>query len=51
MTVVLGPAVRCVESTATLGEGSRWHPSSGELLWVDITAGRLFRESVDSPGT
>lgn len=50
MTVVLGPAVLCVESTVTLGEGSRWHSSSGELLWVDITAGRLFREYVDDAG-
>ena len=50
MTVVLGPAVRCVESTVTLGEGSRWHASSGELLWVDIMAGRLHREYVDAAG-
>lgn len=50
MTVVLGPAVLSVESTVTLGEGSRWHASSGELLWVDITGGVLFREFVDDAG-
>ena len=50
MSVVLGPAVLRVETTVTLGEGSRWHSSSGELLWVDITAGRLFREYVDAAG-
>jgi sugar lactone lactonase YvrE len=50
MTVVLGPAVLSVESTVTLGEGSRWHSSTGELLWVDITGGMLFREFVDDAG-
>lgn len=51
MTVVLGPAVLCVESTATLGEGARWHSSAGELLWVDITGCTLFREYVDDAGS
>jgi SMP-30/Gluconolactonase/LRE-like region len=39
-------AILCTCNRATLGEGARWHARTRELLWVDITAGRLFREHV-----
>ncbi len=35
---------------AELGEGPRWDPAAGELLWVDIAAGVLRRTVEDGPG-
>lgn len=36
--------------TAELGEGARWDAATGELLWVDILAGRLRRAVEDGAG-
>ncbi len=34
-----------------LGEGARWDARRGELLRVDIAAGRVFRDRVEADGT
>jgi sugar lactone lactonase YvrE len=49
-------ATVCSEIAAELGEGPIWDERRGELLWVDIGAGRLHRgrpgpEGVDHLGT
>lgn len=40
------PAIACTDEQLELGEGVRWDARTGELLWVDILAGRVFRASV-----
>lgn len=48
MTVVLSEPTPCSAETAELGEGTRWDGRRGELLWVDIVGGAVFRSR---PGT
>jgi sugar lactone lactonase YvrE len=43
-------AVACTTEQAQLGEGARWDARRGELLWVDILAGRVNRERVAADG-
>ena len=40
----------CVRRQTILGEGVRWDAERQELLWVDITAGRLMRHGVTGDG-
>jgi len=44
------PAVACTNEQAQLGEGARWDVRRGELLRVDILAGRVHRDAVDENG-
>ena len=39
-----GGAVACTTEQTKLGEGVRWDARRGELLRVDILAGRVSRE-------
>jgi sugar lactone lactonase YvrE len=43
-------AVAVTTEQTVLGEGARWDSRSGELLRVDILAGRVFRDRVDDDG-
>ena len=43
-------AVASTNSQAVLGEGLRWDARRGELLAVDILAGRVYRGGVDDDG-
>jgi sugar lactone lactonase YvrE len=43
-------AVACSTEQTLLGEGARWDASRGELLRVDILAGRVYRDRVDDEG-
>jgi sugar lactone lactonase YvrE len=43
-------AVAVTTEQTELGEGARWDSRSGELLRVDILAGRVFRDRVDDDG-
>jgi sugar lactone lactonase YvrE len=43
-------AVACTAEQTQLGEGVRWDARRGELLRVDILAGRVFRDRVDDDG-
>jgi sugar lactone lactonase YvrE len=45
-----GPAVACTTEQTLLGEGARWDASRGELLRVDILAGRVYRDRVAEDG-
>ncbi len=45
-----GAAVACTNVQAVLGEGARWDARRGELLRVDIAAGRVYRDRVDRDG-
>jgi sugar lactone lactonase YvrE len=45
-----GVAVACTTKQALLGEGARWDARRGELLVVDILAGRVYRGWVDDEG-
>ena len=40
----------CVRRQTVLGEGVRWDSAREELLWVDITEGRLMRQRVTGAG-
>ncbi len=40
----------CSEERAEHAEGPAWDAARGELLWVDIMAGRLWRASYDGGG-
>ena len=42
--------VPCTTEQTVLGEGARWDARRGELLWVDILAGRVHRDLVDDDG-
>ncbi len=43
-------AVACTNTQAVLGEGLRWDARRGELLAVDILAGRVYRGGVADDG-
>lgn len=43
-------AVACTTEQNLLGEGARWDARRGELLRVDIMAGRVYRDRVDDDG-
>ena len=43
-------AVACTTEQCQLGEGTRWDGRRGELLRVDILAGRVYRDEVDPDG-
>ncbi len=43
-------AVACTTEQAVLGEGARWDARRGELLRVDIAAGRVYRYRVERDG-
>jgi len=45
-----GAAVACTAEQTQLGEGVRWDARRGELLRVDILAGRVYRDRVDDDG-
>jgi sugar lactone lactonase YvrE len=45
-----GPAVACTTEQTLLGEGARWDARRGELLRVDILAGRVYRDRVARDG-
>ena len=44
-------AVACREEQTVLGEGVRWDARRGELLRVDILAGRVHRDRVEADGS
>ena len=44
-------AVACTTDQHLLGEGARWDSRRGELLRVDIVAGRVYRDRVDDDGS
>ena len=46
-----GQAVACTAEQTELGEGVRWDARRGELLRVDILAGRVYRDRVSDDGT
>lgn len=43
-------AFACTSEQCELGEGARWDARAGELLRVDIAAGRVFRDTVADDG-
>jgi sugar lactone lactonase YvrE len=43
-------AVACTTEQCQLGEGTRWDDRRGELLRVDILAGRVYRDEVQADG-
>ena len=45
-----GSAVACTTAQTVLGEGVRWDARRGELLRVDILAGRVYRDRVAEDG-
>ena len=45
-----GAAVACTSEQCVLGEGARWDARRGELLRVDIAAGRVYRDRVAPDG-
>ena len=46
-----GAAVTCTTEQTRLGEGVRWDARRGELLRVDILAGRVYRDQVKGDGS
>ena len=46
----MGDAVACTTEQTLLGEGVRWDARRGELLVVDILAGRVYRGRVADDG-
>jgi len=46
-----GGAVACTAEQTVLGEGVRWDARRGELLRVDILAGRVYRDRVADDGS
>jgi sugar lactone lactonase YvrE len=49
--VAYSDAVACTTEQTLLGEGARWDARRGELLRVDILAGRVYRDRVAADGT
>jgi sugar lactone lactonase YvrE len=47
---VTSDAVACTTDQHVLSEGARWDARRGELLRVDITGGRVYRDRVDDDG-
>jgi sugar lactone lactonase YvrE len=47
---VASEAVACTADQHLLGEGARWDARRGELLRVDIVAGRVYRDRVGDDG-
>ena len=45
------PAIACTTEQTQLGEGVRWDSRRGELLRVDILAGRVYRDTVAENGS
>jgi sugar lactone lactonase YvrE len=45
-----GAAVACTTEQTVLGEGVRWDARRGELLRVDILAGRVYRDRIGDDG-
>jgi len=45
-----GAALACTSEQTRLGEGVSWDDRRGELLRVDILAGRVYRDAVDDDG-
>jgi sugar lactone lactonase YvrE len=50
-TGVNGAVVSCTTEQTVLGEGVRWDARRGELLRVDILAGRVYRDRVRDDGS
>jgi sugar lactone lactonase YvrE len=48
--VAKSDGVACTTEQTLLGEGARWDAHRGELLRVDILAGRVYRDRVDADG-
>jgi sugar lactone lactonase YvrE len=48
---VNGAVVSCTTEQTVLGEGVRWDARRGELLRVDILAGRVYRDRVSEDGS
>jgi sugar lactone lactonase YvrE len=48
---VAGAAASCTTEQTVLGEGVRWDARRGELLRVDILAGRVYRDRVSDDGS
>lgn len=46
-----GVTVACTTEQTLLGEGARWDARRGELLRVDILAGRVYRDRVRDDGS
>ena len=47
---MIGDAVACTAEQNVLGEGVRWDAARGELLRVDISLGRVYRDRVADDG-
>ena len=45
-----GGAIACTTEQTLLGEGARWDARRGELLRVDILAGRVYRDRIGGDG-
>ena len=46
----VGDAIACTTEQTLLGEGVRWDARRGELLRVDILAGRVYRDRIAEDG-
>lgn len=46
-----GGAVACTSEQTVLGEGVRWDARRGELLRVDVLAGRVYRDRIEIDGS
>ena len=46
----MGKAIACTTDQTILGEGPRWDARRGELLWVDILAGCVYRHRIGGNG-